>query len=376
MSHINKNSAANAAAETSTALVSQRTTAVSLNDGEIPFFIRNNPRSLKTWEEASEDERNAGLLLCEFQHRSTKTEITDRFDFADRWNAAFPRANKKLYERGMEAIKVGAKLAGMSPTTVYYFLRTTAFYKREGYELLNKKAEANGVEIRWVHLRIIVERLEKNTEARTKIERILVQQQLTEEELEKLIDTVAPESARKKSGAVSEKEMTATQHFTAMVGAFKKLSHARAKFEQAMEDFNDNFDGSPEQAKIVLEQTSALIGTFEELHDFMAGKVMLITQLRDAAQALIDGEGRKKAVKSSAENIRKQIAAEKTEHQKKESAKAAAAVARGDIDNVVIADLDDEDIDPTDEELNEIDDEIEVDDDDDRDIFDELGNIQ
>jgi len=117
-------------------------------------------------------------------------------------------------------------------------------------------------------------------------------------------DTVAPESARKKSGAVSEKEMTVTQHFTAMVSAFKKLSHARAKFEQAMEDFNDNFDGSPEQAKIVLEQTSALVGTFEELHDFMEGKVMLITQLRDAAQALIDGEGRKKAVKSSAENTR------------------------------------------------------------------------
>jgi len=55
-----------------------------------------------------------------------------------------------------------------------------------------------------------------------------------------------------------------------MVSAFKKLSHA--------------------QAKIVLEQTSALIGTFEELHDFMARKVMLITQLRDAAQALVDGE--------------------------------------------------------------------------------------
>ena len=105
----------------------------------------------------------------------------------------------------------------------------------------------------------------------------------------------------------------------------------------------------------------------------MDKKVMFVTQLRDAAQVLVDGEGRNKAVQSSAENIRKQITEEKAEHQKKESAKAAAAVARGDIDNVVIVDLDDESTDATDEDLNEIDNEIEVDDD--GDIFDEIGNI-
>jgi hypothetical protein len=376
MSLTNKNTAATTASETSTALAHQGTNTVSQNEGEIPFFIRNNPKSLKMWEEASEDERNAGLLLCEFQNRSTKAEILDRFDFADRWNAAFPKANKKLYERGMEAIKIGAQLAGISPSTVYSNLRTTGFYKRSGYEALYKKAEANGVEIPWITLRLIVERLEKNTEARTKVEREIVRRRMTEAELNKLIDSVAPESARKKSGTDSEKELTVAQHFAAMVSAFKKLSLARAKFEQVMEDFNDNFDGTADQAKVVLEQTSALIGSFEEIQDFMDAKVMFVTQLRDAAQTLVDGEGRKKAVKSSAEKIRKQIAAEKTEHQKKESARSAAAVARGDTDDVVITDLDDESTDPSDEELNDIDDEIEVDDTDDRDIFDEIGGIQ
>jgi len=375
MSLTNKNTAATTASETSTALVPQGTKAVSPKEKEIPFFIRNNPKSLKMWEEASVDERNAGLLLCEFQNRSTKAEILDRFDFADRWNDAFPKANRKLYDRGMEAIKMGAALAGVSPSTVYSILRTTAFYKRSGYEALHKKAEANGVEIPWILLRLIVERLEKNTEARTKVEREIVRRRMTEAELNKLIDSVAPESARKKSGTAAEKEMTAAQHFAAMVSAFKKLSHARAKFEQVMEDFNDNFDGTTEQAKIVLEQTSALIGSFEEIQDFMEAKVMFITQLRDAAQSLVDGEGRKKAVKSSAEKIRKQIAVEKTEHQKKESAKAAAAVARGDMESAAIADIEDESTDPTDDELNDIDDEIEIDDDD-RDIFDELGNMR
>jgi hypothetical protein len=152
MSHQKKNNAAMTAPETSTALVHQETNTVSLNESEVPCFVRNNLKSLKMWEEASEDERNAGLLLCEFQNRSTKTEVLDRFDFADRWNVAFPKANKKLYDRGMEAIKIGAQLAGMSPSTVYSNLRTTGFYKRSGYEALYKKAEANGVEIPWILL--------------------------------------------------------------------------------------------------------------------------------------------------------------------------------------------------------------------------------
>jgi len=375
MSLTTKNRAATTDADTSTALVSPKTTAVSLKECEIPFNIRNNPKSLEMWEEASEDERNVGLLLCEYQYRSTRAEVIDRFDFADRWNAAFPKANKKLYDRGMEAIKMGAKLAGISPSTIYSILRTTSFYKRSGYEALNTKAEANGIEIRWIHLRLIVERLEHNTEARTKVERELVQRPMTEAELNKLIDSVAPETARTKSGA-AEMEQNVAHHFMAMVNAFKKLSHARAKFEQVMEDLNDNFDGTPEQAKIVLEQTSALIGSFEEIHDFMDAKVVFVTQLRDAAQALVEGESRKKAVKSSAENIRKQIAVEKTEHQKKESARAAATAARGDMNDAVLVDLDDETTEPTDEELNEIDDEIYVEDNDERDIFDEIGNIR
>jgi hypothetical protein len=299
-----------------------------------------------------------------------------RFDFADRWNALFPKANKKLYERGQEAIKKGALLAGMGQTTVYTILRTTAFYKRSGYEAFSKKAEANGKEISWVQLRVIVERLEKNTEARTKVERILVQKSLTEDELEKLIDKLAPETIRRKSTAAIKEEPTPTQQFLGMIGSFKKICHARERFEQVLNDFNDNFEDTAEHAKLVLEQTSTLIGYFEEIHDFMDKKVVFITQLRDAAQKRFDKMGSRKAVKSSAENIRKQIAEEKAEHQKKESAKTAAMSARGDTDDVEVVDpyLDDENYDASDEELEEIDDEIQVDENN-ADIFDEIGNI-
>ena len=106
------------AAETAGALVPQRTTDVSEQERDFPLIIASDSKARRIWEEANEDERSAGLLLCEFQNRSTKSEILDRFDFADRWNAAFPKANKKLYDRGMEAIKKGAMLADMSPSTV------------------------------------------------------------------------------------------------------------------------------------------------------------------------------------------------------------------------------------------------------------------
>jgi hypothetical protein len=363
------------AAETAGALVPQRTTGISEQESDFPLIINSDPKTRKIWGAANDDERKAGLLLCEFQDRFTQSEVLARFDFADRWNTAFPKANKKLYERGMEAVKIGAELAGMGKSSVYSLLRTTGFYKRSGYDALNKKAVANGVEISWYALLLIVERLENHTEARTKVEREIVKRRMTIRELKQFIDTIAPETMRKASETALEKELTVTQQFVSMVGSFKKLSHARGKFEQIMEDLNDSFDGTPEQAKMIIEQASALIGTFEEIQDFMDAKVMFVTQMRDAAQALIDGEGRKKAVKNSAEKIRKQITEEKTQHQKKESARAVATVARGDIDDTVIADLDDESTNATDDELSEIDDEIQVDDDDNGDIFDEIGNI-
>jgi hypothetical protein len=370
-------------------MVPQGTTEISVPEATTPSIISSDDNIQKVWEEATEDERKAGLLLCEFQDRLTESDVLARFDFADRWNAVFPKGNKKLYERGQEAIKTGAKIAGMAESTVYITLRTTSFYQRNGYLALNKKAKENHGEIPWYHIRTIVDRLSDNKEARLIVEREIVSRRMSVRELEKLIDEVAPESKRKKQGATLAKEMDVTQQLISMVGSFKKLSHARGRFEQVLEDLNENFEDSPEHAKTVLEQTSALICFFAEIRDFMDEEEKFVTQMRDAAQKRIDGKSGKKAVKNAAENIQKQIAVEKAERQKKESAKAAAMNARGDADNVEIADdapeldygpeLDDETTDPTDEQLSEIadefDDDIQVDDDDKKDIFDELGEI-
>ena len=94
------------------------------------MLVRNNPKALKLWENASEEEKTAATMLCRFQEKTAKNGIDAIFDFADQWDASFPRASKAAYSRGLEAVKIGAKLADVSPQTVYSVLKTAKFYGR------------------------------------------------------------------------------------------------------------------------------------------------------------------------------------------------------------------------------------------------------
>ena len=349
-----------------TAVVPAKNTAVTLkqDDDYIPFIVRNNPKVLELWENATEEERTAGLLLCEFQAKSTKTTIVHYFDFADKWNEVFPRSNKKLFKRGEDAIRKAAQLIGISHTTVYTALQTTRFYGRSGYEALAKKAAVNGVMLHWTHLRTIVTRLSDNKEARTKVEQMLVQKQMTQKELDKLIDKYAPRPKKNEELSGPDTEQTAVKNLTSMVSAFRNIAKSRAKFAQTLENVDNEFAGDAEEGRIILEQTSALISCLEEIDEFVKEHSRYIQQIHDAVLAIVIGEDKAKKTEESAAKIKKQIAHEKAEKRQKEQNRNAAMVARGDFEPSFadddFGDDDDSDIEPSNNAAE---------------MWDELGNM-
>jgi hypothetical protein len=357
-----------AAPSATTVVVPAKSTAVTMkqDDDYIPFIIRNNPKVLELWENATEEERTAGLLLCEFQAKSTKSTIEHYFDFADKWNEVFPRSNKRLFKRGEDAIRKAAQLIGISHTTVYTALQTTRFYGRSGYEALAKKAAVNGVMLHWTHLRTIVTRLSDNKEARTKVEQILVQKQMTQNELEKLIDKYAPRPKKNEELSGPDTEQTAVRSLISMVSSFKNLAKSREKFVKTLENVDNEFAGDAEEGRIILEQTSALISSLEEIDEFVKEHSRYIQQIHDAVLAIVIGEDKAKKAEESAATIKKQIAHEKAEKRQKENARTAATAARGDFETSVadgdddFSDFDDSDIDPSDNAAE---------------MWDELGNM-
>jgi hypothetical protein len=321
MSLTRKKNVAQQATKPATALVpTNKTTAVAPQQGgkeNIPLLIRNKPNLLKIWENATEEEKLAGLILSEFQSKSNRSTIDAYFDLADKWNDTFPKSNKKLRDYGEQAIVKGAKLAGLSASTVYSILRTAAFYGRSGYEALLKKALTNGVVLYWTHLRIIAERLREDKAARTQVEQILVQKQLTEAQLNDLIDEVSPGAKQKRALASGKADVSPIKGFVSMNSALRNLSKQREKFEGVIKNLDAEFDGNTEQAKSVFEQTVAWIAACQEILDFIDGQSVLIQQLHDASQAIVDSEAAKEKSREKAEAIKHQIAHEKAEQQKK-----------------------------------------------------------
>jgi len=297
----------------------------------IPVPIRNNPLSLKIWENATEEEKLAGALLCEFQAKTNNVTITHYFDFADKWDEKFPKENKKRYEFGRQAIEKGSKMAGMSKESVWSILRTTKFYGRTGYESLNKKAQANGVTIYWSHLRLLSDKLSHDKAARTKIEQAMVQRQMTEKQLISLIEGVAPDAVPTKEIAGSGSDRSPLQIFYSLNSTLGNLAKQRAKFERAISVVNDEFDGDVEEAQIIFEQTSAFIAHCQEVIDFIEEQNVLVHQMHEAASVIVEGEKVKTKQKDDAAAIKYQLAQEKAEQQKKRQDRTEAHAARGDI---------------------------------------------
>ena len=339
-------------------------TGTASADGEdIPILIRYDSAALKLWENATEEERTVSRLICELHTKASSANINTYFDFAESWEAVFPWANKKLYHRGMEAVKTGAKLAGVGKSTIYDILQVARLYGRKGYESLKAKAQKNGGEIKWTHLRNIAQRLKDNKEARLQIEQAITHNRLTEKQVTALIDELVPSDKSHRSLAESDKYQTAIQKFIAAVSTVKHLVKNLERYSQVIEDVNTEFCGDQEQARIIVEQSSILIGCKEDLQDFFATQMDFVQELHDAALIVVNGESKKKT-KAAAHAIKEQIATEKKEKQQTAAKREIAATVRGGD----VLDTDDSDADDYDEDNIEVGEDGE-------DIFDEFGEM-
>jgi len=352
----------------------------------MPATVHNNPKLLKLWEKSGEEERKAGLLISEYHTKSAKNDNNERFTFAESWQGLFPKTSKKQYERGKEAVTIGATLAGVSASQVYSELKTAEFYGRHGYEALEKKAQSNGVILYWSHLKLIQEKLFNNKDARHQVERALVQRQMSLSQLKELIYKAAPEVKERQKSEAPKKEQTCVQQLTSAVSSIRGLTKNGLKLEEALDRVNnEDFHGDAEQGDALIAQLAEGIASTEELIDFFTEKIKYMQQLYDTIASMMSGQD--KAVKKAAGKVVKQLADEKAEKRKKDSVRAASMAVRGDDTEVNIADSDENDSLPVltgkklkdwieKENVEEDDFEIEVDDSDPGDnIFDEAGTI-
>ena len=359
----------------STALAPKKNTNVTSKQSDIPLHIRNNPTALRLWEDATEEEKSASELIRSLQMSSTKKEMDVYFTFAENWDTLFPRSNAKLFKRGLEAVKKGSQLAGVSQSTIYSVLDTTRFYGRKGYEALVKRADANGVVLRWIHFRTVAQRLKDNKEARSQIERQMVETPMTEAQLKAEIEKLVPSPEGQKALPSSAKEDTPLQKFIAMVLAFRGLVKNLERYARVIDETEASFNGDLEEAKILAEQTSNFIGMSGDMQDFLNVKIDNVQNLYDIAAAIINGGNKQGKAKASARKIKEQIAEERVEKKKKEAARSAALADYGEPDDSDLEDDSEAYYEEEEEDYEDYDeDEIDVGDAG-KELFDDFGNM-
>jgi len=241
---------------------------------DIPLKILNNPKAMKLWENATDEEKDAGIILSEFQFKAAKSGITDHYDLSDKWNSRFPKKEGKSYTKEKEIVKKGAKLAGISASTVYTLLKTTRFYTRKDYEMLNIQAQENGVILCWTHLRIIADRLNKKEyrKIKTEIEQAIIQEQLTGHQLHKAIDDAAPET--KRTRATTPK----AQSLIGIVQQFVALCNRQSEYARILASVEDDEE---------MEQVEILLGCFGQLGEFITVQTERIEQMRSTVSPII-----------------------------------------------------------------------------------------
>lgn len=230
-----------------------------------PPLIAGDPKKRKQWESASDDARFLDKALCELGYRINVTGIESYFLFADAWYERYPKSQKKQYERGMKAVQEGAALSPYSANQVYSILNTIRIYGWEHYSALASQALANGVTIRWTHLRIIAERLGKSEfeRVREEVERQMVAKQMTEATLKQLIDTLAPETATARTQPLKKQ-------VSSLIADYGKSVRRFTHWGTVIERLECEFTGeTSEEIEATRNQIEMMLRYFDETVAFM-----------------------------------------------------------------------------------------------------------
>jgi len=251
------------------------TTETDVDD--LPFVIRNNSKASELWNNSAKEVRTAGLLISEYRTGSALSGIEANYAFADKWNKAFPN-----YKYGDKIVKLGAKLAGTSPTTIYSILKTTSFYDHKAYQALAAKANANGVVILWTHLRLISDRLNDNPDGQAAAEEALVAKQMTECQLKAFIAGILTADA-------PQEEPTALQRLDEVSAKVRNLLDCREWITGILEAVDNEFTGDAVQGQAILSKLSELTQCFEETTALISEQSEYIQQIYDAVLKVVGG---------------------------------------------------------------------------------------
>jgi hypothetical protein len=228
-----------------------------------PPSIAADERKAQLWETATEDERFLAQELCELHTRSHTSIIENYLNFADVWHARFRKEKHGKYKRDMQFVKKGAAMSPYSVSQVYCILRTVNVYPRDAYEKLAVQASEHFVTISWTHLRTIADKLGKSEfrDARRRVERKLVTEQMTEPKLKELIEQEVPEAAG------STETQNPQKVIRTFITSFRKNVNQYQGWQGILEGFKISGDPKADQEMIsqvkealrLLDQTSHFI---------------------------------------------------------------------------------------------------------------------
>ncbi len=245
-------------------------------------IIAEDPRLLKLWQEANEDERFLGEALCRLNARMQSDGIESYFLFADLWYERYPKADAKYYKRGLNSVGKGSAIGSCKKSIVYAILKTIKIYSRAHYAELAAKAEPKGIVIGWSQLRMIAERLGKkeHRNIRREVEKQLVSRKLKVLELKRLIDDLAPETVAAAETVVAPKP--ARERMTTLIASFKRTSNRFQAWQEAITGYEDEIHGDddPKETKKVREQVEKALQEFDRMISFIEENRPALEMLR------------------------------------------------------------------------------------------------
>ncbi len=242
-------------------------------------MIAEDPRLLKLWREANEDERFLGEALCRLNARMQADGIESYFRFADRWYERYPKDDAKYYKRGRNSVVKGAEIGSCKKSIVYAILKTIKIYTRGHYAELAEQAAPKGIVVGWSQLRMIAERLGKNEHrvVRREVEGQLVSRKMTVRELKRLIDELAPETVTDPEAGAAAKPA----ELTTLIASFKRTANRFPAWKQAITLCENAIHGDdPGQTKKAGEQVEKALQEFDRMLSFIDENRPFLEMLR------------------------------------------------------------------------------------------------
>ena len=347
--------AANSATSATMSAAMARTIRNTNIGDQPPPNVASNARLLLIWENSTEEERQTALLILQLDSKMAATDIEGYFRFGEEWEKLYPRVNcaggtkdKSRYDCGRETVKKGAILGGTSASRVYQILTTLKAYTQMQYRELAAQAEANGVTIRWTHLRTIAWRLGKSEyrTVRRKVEQELVKQLFTESQLNKRIDELAPATVGNRQHQEDQEEQTAEtvtgkSGKTPVAAIVTGLGQVVPQFPRWVKTLNrwesEYQTDSQDEVEATFGTVNTLVHQMQEIRTFLDQAEGILEQMQSTVGFYAkqnDTARRKQEQAERAARINDRVAAERA-HAKVQPAKPARLKLTNEFNSVV-----------------------------------------